>query len=195
MKFVKIKPDYLTFLRSLDNNVRTKKDRPYIGIIFKVNNFNYFAPLASPKPKHKTMRDNLDFLKINDGKLGVIDLANMVPVPPSKIEVLNFKDYKVQDQELFKQQHRYINRMKKKIYKNSEKLYSLCENKKEPFFSRCVNFKLIESRINLDFDKAYEKDNYTLNTDRLIEKINEMLDVTKTTVKKTTIQMDDLDID
>jgi len=30
-----------------------KEKRPFIGIILKINDINYFAPLSSPKEKHK----------------------------------------------------------------------------------------------------------------------------------------------
>lgn len=38
----------------------------------------YFAPLSSPKPKHLKLKSKLDFLKIDNGKLGAIN--NMLPV-------------------------------------------------------------------------------------------------------------------
>ena len=58
-----------------------KEKRPFIGIILKINDINYFAPLSSPKEKHKKMKNNIDFLKINNGRDGVINLNNMIPIP------------------------------------------------------------------------------------------------------------------
>lgn len=39
----------------------------------------YFAPLSSFKPKHKKMREGVDFIKIKD--YSVININNMIPVP------------------------------------------------------------------------------------------------------------------
>ena len=58
-----------------------KEKRPFVGIILKINNINYFAPLSSPKEKHKKMKNNIDFLKINNGRDGVINLNNMIQIP------------------------------------------------------------------------------------------------------------------
>lgn len=40
----------------------------------------YFAPLSSPKPKHKRMKNMIDFFKIKDGELGAVNFNNMIPV-------------------------------------------------------------------------------------------------------------------
>ncbi len=54
-------------------------------MLFNVNNCKYFAPLSSPKPKHKSMKNTLDFLKISDGDLGAINFNNMLPVTDDNI--------------------------------------------------------------------------------------------------------------
>lgn len=51
------------------------------GILFTVNGFHYYAPLTSPKPKHLQMKNQIDFLKINQGQWGAINFNNMIPVP------------------------------------------------------------------------------------------------------------------
>lgn len=50
------------------------------GILFKIDTFEYFAPLSSPKLKHIKMKNTLDFLKIKNGELGAINFNNMIPV-------------------------------------------------------------------------------------------------------------------
>jgi len=58
--------DYIEFLRMYDNKVLFNKDerRPYVGIVLQINNFNYFAPLTSPKPKHRSMSNQIDSLNL-----------------------------------------------------------------------------------------------------------------------------------
>ena len=49
-------------------------------LLFMIDSCEYFAPLSSPKPKYKTIKNTLDLIKIDNGDLGVINFNNMVPV-------------------------------------------------------------------------------------------------------------------
>ena len=82
MRIYIVKEDYINYLKKFDDNIRDNKNesRPYIGILLEVNGMNYIAPLASPKEKHKSMKNNIDFFKLENGDLGVINLNNMIPV-------------------------------------------------------------------------------------------------------------------
>lgn len=74
LKIVKIDYKYCDFLRKYDNkvpyNAGTKDLRPFIGILFMVDNCEYFAPLSSPKEKHKKLKNTLDLIKIKNGEYG-----------------------------------------------------------------------------------------------------------------------------
>ena len=56
LKLVKIDSDYCDFLRQYDNKVPYNADkkvlRPFIGVLFPVNQCLYCAPLSSPTAKH-----------------------------------------------------------------------------------------------------------------------------------------------
>ena len=84
LRIVRIDSDYCDYLRKYDNKVAynkfEKELRPFIGILFKIDECEYFAPLSSPKPKHKKMKNKLDFLKIDNGELGAVNFNNMIPV-------------------------------------------------------------------------------------------------------------------
>lgn len=51
---------YCDYLRQYDNKVPYNYDgkelRPFVGVLFMVNNCKYFAPLSSPKAKHKKIK-------------------------------------------------------------------------------------------------------------------------------------------
>lgn len=68
LKIVKVDSKYCDYLRRYDNKVVynkfDKELRPFIGVLFKIDNIEYFAPLSSPKPKHLKMKNTLDFFKI-----------------------------------------------------------------------------------------------------------------------------------
>ena len=81
---VKLDAKYCDYLRKFDDkvpyNYGEKELRPFIGILFEIETCKYFAPLSSPKPKHKRMKNMIDFFKIKDGELGAVNFNNMIPV-------------------------------------------------------------------------------------------------------------------
>lgn len=71
-----------------------KSTRPFLGIIIICNEKQYCVPLSSPKPKHYSMKNDVDFSKIIDesGKLiGVLNFNNMIPVRDDVIEKMDLK--------------------------------------------------------------------------------------------------------
>ena len=73
IKIVKVNSNYCDYLRKFDNkvvyNVGNKELRPFVGILFKIDKCEYFAPLSSPKEKHKKLKNTIDLLKINNGNM------------------------------------------------------------------------------------------------------------------------------
>lgn len=59
-KIVKIDYKYCDYLRMFDSkvpyNAGSKELRPFVGILFMIDDMEYFAPLSSPKPKHKIIK-------------------------------------------------------------------------------------------------------------------------------------------
>ena len=82
---VKIDYKYCNYLRKFDNkvpyNMDKKELRPFIGILFVVNDCDYYAPLSSPKEKHLHINNINDIIKTNGVKLGVVNYINMIHVP------------------------------------------------------------------------------------------------------------------
>ena len=132
LKLVKINSDYCDYLRKFDSkvpyNFDKKDNRPFVGALLEVNNCMYFAPLSSPKPKHLKMRNNLDFFKIDNGKLGAVNFNNMLPVLEKNIELINLEnsDKKIKEKKykkLLQEQIYWLNRNSEKLYKKAEKIY------------------------------------------------------------------------
>lgn len=174
MKFYYIKDDYIEFLRKIDSKVPDNKHekRPFVGIVFSINNINYYIPLSSPKPKHKTMKNNKDFRKINGGEYGVINYNNMLPVVEEALIEFNIQkepDYKYRN--LLQNQYRIIKSDFDKITKAAYDLYIFCEiddKNLKPYESaiknRCCNFKILESYCNTYQDVCYVA--ATINSDK-----------------------------
>ena len=155
-KIVKVDSKYCNYLRKYDDKVvyneGSKDLRPFIGVLFEVNNCEYFAPLSSPKPKHKKLKNTLDLIKIKDGEYGVVNFNNMIPVLNNYIEFdLNKKTSNKKEMfriELLRNQLRWLTSNKKEIMTKSKLLYNLYKNDKLPknVKDRCCNFPLLEQK-------------------------------------------------
>ena len=155
-KIVKLDYRYCDYLRKFDYRVAYNKGlkelRPYIGILFIVNNLEYFAPLSSPKAKHLTMHNSIDLIKIKDGEYGVINLNNMLPVHRDNYEIIDLNSPSDVGEKkrfnLIKKQLRWLNSNRNTIYNNAINLYNLYINDKLPqrIKNRCCNFPLLEEK-------------------------------------------------
>ena len=156
LRLVIIDSKYCDFLRKFDKkvpyNYHKKKNRPFVGVLFKIDNLEYFAPLSSPKPKHKLMHDMIDFLRIDGGKLGVVNFNNMIPVSKSEYSLIDFnkisdlfgKNYVL----LLKNQIYWLIRHDEKLYRKSKKIYKdyIKGKLNKKIKERCCNFKLLEEK-------------------------------------------------
>lgn len=161
-KLVIIKSEYCEYLRVFDNrvmyNTNKKASRPFVGILFEINNYNYFAPLSSPKPKHLKMKNNIDFYKIDGGKLGAINLNNMIPVPKGQFKYIDTNRRCVNPNEqmyqnLLKKQLRFLNREGKRLKNKALKLYEKRIKGQLPMqvINRCCDFRLLEEKVERMF--------------------------------------------
>lgn len=148
-----ITENYIKYLFKYDNrimiSVGNKATRPFVGIVLQVNNTYYFAPLASPKPKHLKMKNSIDFLKIKGGEYGAINFNNMIPAPTAQMTLINYKDITdIAYSNLLQNQYIWCNDNKDRIFKIANKLYFLSLERRIPqnIKKRCVNFKLLEEK-------------------------------------------------
>ncbi len=157
LKIVRVDSDYCDYLRKFDNKVSynkyEKELRPFIGILFEIENCEYFAPLSSPKSKHKTMKNTIDFFKIKNGELGAVNFNNMIPVQENNYTIVDLKKKNLNSSEhkyqrMLIEQLNWLNANYKQIKNKSFKLYQLYISDKLPenIKSRCCNFKLLEEK-------------------------------------------------
>ena len=158
-KIVKIDYKYCDYLRQFDSrvsyNAGLKELRPFIGILFNIGKMEYFAPLSSPKPKHIFLKNNIDMLKIDKGKYGVINFNNMIPVTGNNYELFdlsvnsNNKEI-LKRQILLRAQLRWLNNNANIVKNKSKKLYNYYINNRLPesVKNRCCNFKLLEEKCD-----------------------------------------------
>ncbi|MGL6063536.1 MAG: type III toxin-antitoxin system ToxN/AbiQ family toxin [Fusobacteriaceae bacterium] len=143
MKLYTVHEEYINYLKNFSENVKYNKNesRPYVGVVLKINEHNFFAPLGSPKLKHIEMKESIDFIKIENGQAGVINLNNMIPISLKHIKKIDFYLCDKEYMELLKKQVRWINENLPKIIMKSSKLYKLISEKENTVFhKRCNNF-------------------------------------------------------
>ena len=156
MKLFHIDDDYIEYLRKYEDKIyyNKNKTRPYVGVVLEINSIKYFAPLSSPKPKHKHMKNSIHLRKIKQGKYGVIDLSKMIPVPLStvtQIDISLISD--IHYRRLLQNQYEFILDDEDAILKNASKLYKLLKTSDEklPDYhkatkSRCCDLPLLENK-------------------------------------------------
>jgi len=180
MKLVEISDKYIEYMKMffkkniLDNKLNQRKhSRKYLGIVLKINNYNYFAPLSSPK--ESDFKDNGDIKKSNliiirmvkstkfcNELLGTIKLNNMLPVPSNQIIDYslekeldeNYKNLIIDELEWIQKNTTYIKKTAKTLYfiKKNEDNHINIKNKK--FFESIIPFTNAEYQCDL-----YEKNN------------------------------------
>lgn len=151
IKIYEINPTYVNYLLPyaphLFHNRKKgqKNERKYIGVVLKINGIDYFAPLSSFKPKHNTMKEGLDFIKIKS--YAVINLNNMFPAPLeecSYVEINSIKNPAYRS--LLLSEYRFIKSIENKIRKNASSLYKhKITNNNTPLAKRCNDFLLLET--------------------------------------------------
>ena len=88
---------YIRNLHNIDDRILSvspqigKDERPFLGILVVCNEHKYCVPLSKPKPKHKQMRDKIDFKKIvYEGELlGVLNFNLMIPVEEAQLHKID----------------------------------------------------------------------------------------------------------
>lgn len=159
LNFYVIDNNYINYLSQFDKHIAYNKNqkRPYIGVLILVEDYFYFAPLFSSKPKHKTYKDNLSFFKIinkkNKSDLGIIRFSDMIPVPQECVSLLDIKSKSYTYKRLLSEQYSYINipKNRMKILDKAKRLYNIVvksqENKMSKFYKDLsCDFKLLEEK-------------------------------------------------
>lgn len=151
LKIYYIDDKYVNYLRKFDAKVAYNKSetRPYVGVVYTFNEFTYFAPLSSPKPKHITMAEKaIDIFKIDGGNLGIVNINNMIPTPieclKEVLPTITDSKYKalIENQTTFLNDHRQKLLNKVKVFRAQADKGFLPQRVQE----RCCNFKLLEEK-------------------------------------------------
>lgn len=161
-----IDDDYIKYLQNEEKSIRGftkvsnnfseiyKNKKPYVGIILKINKFNYFVPLTHPKEHYE---ENASFfnrisepIKLkNQRDYGRLMFCYMIPlynqIIPEPIKINETKDLKYKS--VLMTQYFYINsrEAQAKILDKANKLYNKVSNTSHHLYQFCCDFKLLEN--------------------------------------------------
>ena len=165
LNFYIVDNNYINYLSQFDKHIAYNKDekRPYIGVVITIETHYYFAPLFSPKERHKNYKDNLSFFRIINAKtknnLGIIKFSNMIPVPEENVHLLDSHHKSYAYRRLLSEQYSYINMTenKQKIIYKAQKIYDIVTKNKKSKMTKfykdlSCDFKLLEEKC-----KEYKK--------------------------------------
>lgn len=139
LNFYIIDDNYIEYLSRFDKHIAYNKNqkRPYIGVILVVENHYYFAPLFSPKQKHKTYKDNLTFFKMINEKTKKrfrnYKIFGYDSSTSRKCISIRYKNKSYGYKRLLSEQYSYINKPdnKQKIIDKAEKIYNIVTKDKK----------------------------------------------------------------
>lgn len=169
MKLVVIDTKYIDYLREFDKRVCSNKDkyltRPYVGVLFKLRNVMYFAPLISNgksnKLKYNPKQESLTFFPIDNCNLGGVNINNMIPVIDG---VYNLVDMKIKESDSLEnakykrmliEQLKFLSTNEKKLRTKVNILYNMKIKKQLSEHRDLVvcDFRLLEEKSLLFINK------------------------------------------
>lgn len=169
LNFYYIDLKYIRDLSKADDNVmsispqRSKQDRPFVGVVVLMNGRKYCIPLTSPKDKFKSMKSQVDFIKVFDESrrddngnyklIGVLNINNMIPVNETVIRKVDLAihdkdktEIKVHKQ-LMQKQLKWCREHVEIIENRANKVYDLVVNhpdKNKRLVKRSSHFEILE---------------------------------------------------
>lgn len=157
-----INEKYIDYLR--DNydsripqtNYGYDKLKPFFGALFTIDDLVYVTQVTSPKPRHNSLKQSLDFYKIYNGNklISCVNLNYMFPVPQDELTDLKYKN--IDDYVAFSDsvsRSKYIQLLKFELMKINKlsldkKALTLYDHKyskpNDLISKRCFDFKQLE---------------------------------------------------
>lgn len=164
MELVIIDTNYIDYLRQFDNKVCYNKDkihtRPYVGVLFKLKEFLYFAPLTSSgknqKLKNSPKKESMTFFPIKNCLLGGVNINNMIPVVKDVYKVVDMSvstedDYSEKEyKSMLIEQLEFLKSKEKKLRTKANILYNMKTQGKIVGDKNNVicDFKLLEEKAS-----------------------------------------------
>ena len=181
LKLYEISEKYINYLKNEEPLVFSAKEdnrnhtRKYLGVVYTINNYNYYIPLSSPKDTDyqiingkRTIRKSIipimrithkntdDILELK----GTLKLNNMIPVPKSELSLYDAEhEHDTFYKSLIQKELLFIRKNQHKIIQNAKVLY---KQKKENspsigYLKSTVDFSLLEKKHDEFISQKYTR--------------------------------------
>ena len=164
LKLYMVDADYIKYLFGFDDRVmywsgsNYKTERKYLGVVLRINDFQYFAPLSSPKESDyfykngkKQIRKNIiPIIRLVTDKgdlLGKVKLSNMISVKSEYITLYDIQgELDIKYKDLVLDEIVCIRKCKDEIIKNARILYKqkTKDYKNIYYLDYTIDFKQLE---------------------------------------------------
>ena len=146
LKFYEVDKNYIIFLKKYDGQVPdfiySRHNKFVCGVVFKIGDIDYFAPISSFKQQQRT-----NIVILDKGiPISSIRFCFMIPAPP---QVVKLKDFSVEPQsyqDLLNAEIKFCNSNVNRIFKKAEEVYKIGSNRSHPLAYSCCGFKLLEAK-------------------------------------------------
>jgi protein AbiQ len=152
MEFYYVETGYVDYLRTYEFKVLQNKEdnfqRPYVGVLTTLNGIKYLIPLASPRGRFVTNKQQ--FHRVMDGSslIGVLKFNNMIPVRDELIQWIDFNA--VSDQAykaLLQKEYVFIKGIQTQIERKALHYRTTIWNSNEFFKGISNDFTLLEQKM------------------------------------------------
>lgn len=168
-KIYSVSDSYIEYLRKSVPNVYSNKienrvhTRKYVGIVLRIEGYNYYVPMSSPKETdYQIAGDNKVIKKsivpiirivVKNSKgekelKGTLRISHMIPVPDNELELYNIGEeadgaYK----DLIENEIIFIRKNKEKILKNAQLMYKqkITDDASAGYVKSALDYKILES--------------------------------------------------
>lgn len=150
LKFYDVNVAYTNYLRNYDsripNIVYSSNNKFVCGVVLKIGNYDYFAPLSSQKTKQQT---NILIKDSNGTVLSSIKFCFMFPAPPSTVQEKDFRAIRAVDPtyaDLLEKEYEFCKKNESAICQKAEKIYRIGCNPHHILYNNCCDFRLLERK-------------------------------------------------
>ena len=157
LKLYRVNIDYIKYLYRFEKRVQYNpcidedytKRRPYLGIVLKLHNLNYFVTLEHPRKQHILLKNNSFIFKIHNGRYGILGFNNMIPIPESQLIKFDINEQSQKFKYILITQYRFCNKHILEIFKKANDTYIKRKNANNKFILKvCCDFELLEKKCN-----------------------------------------------
>lgn len=163
LMFYDVDKKYIDFLKQYEPKIPTitytERDKFLCGIVFSVNNHDYFAPISSVTQQQ---RSNLPIKNRTGETVATIRFSFMFPVPNGLAKIKDFSKEAGAYRDLLHQEWVYCNRIAEKIHDKAKYIYKcVVEDKQDLMVKNCCNFALLEEKAH-DYMRIKEEEKQAL---------------------------------